>query len=90
MRRAMRRPSSIIPFHDDRPMTNPWLKKNPYMSIWLSGLNSAAHSARGFAAAEMQRQTAAAFAEGMTQAMRFWTAVLSPPKPRTRRRARRR
>jgi hypothetical protein len=27
-------------------MKNPWLKKNPFMSMWLSGANSVAGSAR--------------------------------------------
>lgn len=69
-------------------MINPWLKTNPLMSIWLSGINAAANSARGYAAAEMHRQTAAMWSEGMTQAVRFWTALLSPPNAGTKRRAR--
>ena len=39
-------------------MSNPWLKKNPFMSIWLSGANSVANSARGRVAAEIKRQSA--------------------------------
>ncbi|MCB1354521.1 MAG: hypothetical protein KDK03_17455 [Rhodobacteraceae bacterium] len=30
--------------------------KNPWMSMWLSAMNSAAGPARGFLGAEMQRQ----------------------------------
>ncbi len=33
-------------------MTNPWLKKNPFMSLWLSGANRVAGSMRGHAAAQ--------------------------------------
>ena len=41
-------------------MTNPWLKKNPFMSMWLSGAHSVANSARGQIAAEARRQSTAA------------------------------
>ena len=30
-------------------MKNPWLKKNPLMSLWLSGANKVAGAARGLA-----------------------------------------
>jgi len=33
-------------------MKNPWLKKNPFLSMWLSGANSVASHARSQAAAE--------------------------------------
>ncbi len=29
-------------------MKNPWLKKNPFMSMWLSGANTVLNSARAF------------------------------------------
>ena len=38
-------------------MANPWLKKNPFMSMWLSGANSIANTARVRIAAEAKRQT---------------------------------
>jgi hypothetical protein len=41
-------------------MSNPWLKKNPFMSMWLSGANSVANTARVRIAAEAKRQTTAA------------------------------
>ncbi len=37
-------------------MANPWTKKNPLMSMWLSAANAWAGAARGLAAAEMGRQ----------------------------------
>ena len=37
-------------------MSNPWLKKNPFMSMWLSGANRIAGSARSQVAAETKRQ----------------------------------
>ena len=45
-------------------MSNPWLKKNPFMSMWLSGANSVANSARGQLAAEAKRQSSAAITKG--------------------------
>lgn len=41
-------------------MANPWTKKNPLMSMWLSAANAWAGAARGVAAAEMGRQRKAA------------------------------
>jgi len=50
-------------------MSNPWLKKNPLMSIWLSSANAAAGRARGVASAEASKQQT-----GLTkQTVRFWT-----------------
>ena len=56
-------------------MKNPWLAKNPFMSMWLSGANSYWGAARGHAVAEAHRQSAAMMAEGTRQMMRFWSAV---------------
>ena len=41
-------------------MSNPWLKKNPFMSMWLSGANSVANTARMRITAEVKRQSSAA------------------------------
>jgi hypothetical protein len=27
-------------------MTNPWIKKNPFLSMWLSGVNAVGSAAR--------------------------------------------
>jgi hypothetical protein len=60
-------------------MANPWTKKNPFMSMWLSAANKVAHSARGQATAEMKKQQAAL----TTQATRTWVnAWLDAAKPR--------
>ena len=58
-------------------MKNPWLKKNPFMSMWLSGANSVLSSARGRATAEGKRQAASMMAEGSRQMVRFWTGALA-------------
>lgn len=37
-------------------MKNPWIKKNPLLSIWLSGANAVFGAARGRAIGEARRQ----------------------------------
>lgn len=47
-------------------MPNPWLKKNPFMSLWLSAANRVAGSMRGQATAQAKRQVKAAVAEAVS------------------------
>lgn len=62
-------------------MANPWTKKNPFLSLWLSGANAVTSRARGHAAAEAKRQQATL----TKQASRFWTdAWLAAVKPKRR------
>lgn len=77
-------------------MTNPWLKKNPFMSLWLSGANTVAGSMRGHAAAQVKRQAAAAkrqAAAAMTKAKKdilsLWSGALAPSPPAKRKKKRR-
>lgn len=68
-------------------MKNPWAKKNPLLSMWLSGANAVAGSARGRAIAEGRRQ----MNRGAKQAAGFWRALLTPApaaKKRSKRKAR--
>ncbi len=68
---------------------NPWIHKNPFMSMWLSGANSAFSAARGVAMAESRRQGALLMAESARQAARFWSGAWTSgpnPKPAKRRR----
>lgn len=37
-------------------MANPWTKKNPFMSMWLSGANAVAGRARSHATRETKKQ----------------------------------
>jgi hypothetical protein len=67
---------------------NPWLKKNPLMSMWLSAASSAVGSARSRATAEATRHTAAVIAESRKQLVRFWTGALQGSAPRKKRKAR--
>lgn len=62
-------------------MSNPWLKKNPFMSIWLSAANSVANSARAQVAATSKRQANAAMANASQQVVDFWFGALTPQKP---------
>lgn len=63
-------------------MKNPWTKKNPLMSMWLSGANAAAGCTRGHATAEANKQRASL----AKQTTRFWTgAWLAATKPKRNR-----
>jgi hypothetical protein len=68
-------------------MSNPWTKKNPLMSMWLSSANKAVGSARGHATGAAKRQVAAAQTEAMKQILDFWSgkATRPPPRKKTRR-----
>ena len=64
-------------------MSNPWLKKNPFMSMWLSGANSVANSARGKIAAEAKRQSTTAITKATNDMFSLWTgAVTSGTAPK--------
>jgi len=54
-------------------MSNPWLKKNPFMSMWLTAANTAAGRGRGQATSAARRQVAATQAEVTRQIVDFWT-----------------
>ena len=71
------------------PMKNPWMKKNPFMSMWLSGANAVVGSARGRVAAESKRQTKAVADEATRQVLGFWSGVMAPtPAVRKRKKPR--
>ncbi|MEJ5999330.1 hypothetical protein [Paucibacter soli] len=48
----------------------PWLKKNPYMSMWLSAAHRAAATLRGQAAAQLKGQAEVALQQAVTESMR--------------------
>jgi hypothetical protein len=70
-------------------MRNPWLMKNPYMSLWLSGANAVAGKARGHATNVAHQQATKATQQMMQVVMEAWMAplALAPAKPRRRRRS---
>lgn len=69
-------------------MKNPWNKKNPLLSMWLSGANAVVGSARGRATAAARRQVATMQTEGARQILRFWSGAMTPPTPHKKRKAR--
>lgn len=64
-------------------------RKNPFLSLWLSGANAVFGAARGQITHEMRRQTNATVAEGTRQVLAFWGISSSRPGSPTRRRRRR-
>jgi hypothetical protein len=69
-------------------MTNPWLKKNPFMSMWLSGANAVAGSLRGHASKQAKRQSATV-AKTAGDIIEAWTVGLTASAARPRKRRRR-
>lgn len=61
-------------------MTNPWLKKNPWLSMWLSGANAALGAARGHAMTEQKRQARAIASNAVSQGTQFWASLMAAPK----------
>lgn len=69
-------------------MRNPWLKKNPFMSMWLSGANAVMGAARSRATAEGKRQAATMMSQGANQMARLWSDAMSPSPTRKRKKSR--
>ena len=74
-------------------MTHPWTKKNPFMSMWLSGANAMLGAARGqahAAIARSRRKVAASnpMVDAYVDALQGWSRAFAPPaakKPRRKR-----
>ena len=64
-------------------MSNPWLRKNPFMSLFLSGANRIAGTVRGQATAQARRQINAAASKVTTDNLK---AVLGAAVPKAKRR----
>lgn len=67
-------------------MSNPWLKKNPFMSMWLSTANRMAGSLRGQATAQAKRQVTAAVTEATRESLKFWSGGAWRAAPKAKRR----
>ena len=67
---------------------NPWGKKNPFLSMWLSGANAVLGATRHEAAAAMHRHANAALREGSRQMLAFW-GLAAPVRKRPVKRRRR-
>ena len=62
-------------------MANPWTKKNPFLSMWLSGANALAGRARSAGAAAAKRQQTSL----AKQMARLWSgAWLADTKPKAK------
>jgi hypothetical protein len=70
-------------------MSNPWLKKNPFMSMWLSSANKMAGSMRGQVTAEAKRQVNAAVTKATDENLKHWFDVAKPAAPKARAKRRR-
>lgn len=69
-------------------MKNPWMKKNPLLSMWLSSANAVAGAARSRITAETRRQASTMMTEGMKQAAEFWSGAAALPRPPKRKKKR--
>ena len=67
-------------------MKNPWGKKNPFLSMWLSGANAVAGAARSRATTEAKRQASTAVSKSARQVTEAWTSALTGKPPAKRRR----
>jgi hypothetical protein len=74
------------PCPDRITMGNPWVKKNPFMSMWLTAANQVAGSARGQVTSAARRQVAATQAGATRQIIDFWAG--KPAKAAVKRRRR--
>ena len=63
-------------------MSNPWTKKNPFMSMWLSRANAVANRARGHATAAAKRQGAALAKDAARVWTRAWLTAITPKRRR--------
>ena len=61
-------------------MKNPWLSKNPIMSMWLSAANKTLSATRSQAAAAGRRQSRVVAAEPTKQTLEFWGLKGGSPK----------
>lgn len=66
-------------------MKNPWLKKNPFMSMWLSGANAMLGAARGQMTAEANRQMRAISRTAAQKTAEFWTGGIARGQRRRKR-----
>lgn len=65
-------------------MTNPWMKRNPWLSMWMSGANAVFGTARGTATAEARRYAKAMTANAVAETMRFWVSATTPARKKSR------
>jgi hypothetical protein len=67
-------------------MGHPWSKKNPYLSLWLSGANAIAGAAHGRARNTARRHAASAARQVSEAVVNAWLTPFAALKPRRRKR----
>lgn len=65
-------------------MSNPWLKKNPFMSMWLSWANRMAGTMRGQATAQAKRQISAAVTKATNDNLKALLGRTAPASPKAK------
>lgn len=70
-------------------MANPWLKKNPLMSMWLSTANRMTGTLRGLATAEAKRQAGKAMTKAANDNRKALLDAAAPAPPQAKPRRRR-
>lgn len=70
-------------------MANPWMKKNPFLSMWLSGANAVAGSVRARAMREARRQGTTAMRIASKAMFDAWTSPWTIGATKTKKRTRR-
>jgi len=65
-------------------MANPWMKKNPFLSMFLSGANAAAGRARGLSFQHAQRARATAVKRAAQTWMSLWTLPSGTKRKRSK------
>lgn len=61
-------------------MKNPWTKKNPLLSLWLSAANSVLGSARAHATAAVRREAGKAIAASSAAAAKELRELAAPSR----------
>ena len=63
-------------------LANPWTKRNPFLSLWLSSANRVAGKARAAATAAAKRQQTQLVRQAARNWTAAWTAALKPKRRR--------
>jgi len=66
-------------------MSNPWLRSNPFMGMWLGGAKSTANSARRQIAADARHQSTVAVTKATSDKVTWIETIAGSPTPRRRR-----
>ncbi|GAB2877129.1 hypothetical protein GCM10027046_01190 [Uliginosibacterium flavum] len=65
-------------------MSNPWLKKNPFMSMWLSAANRMAGTMRGQATAQVKREISATATKATNDNLKALLGATAPVSLKTK------